>query len=146
MVDAILTAPKVFLDAAYAIDLVAPNDGLHEFASTLADQMKALRTTFVTTRPVLIEVGNALSKVRHRSVALQLLNSIEADSGVEIVGLSDDLYLRALQLFAQRPDKDWGLTDRVSFIVMRDYGLTDALTTDAHFEQAGFRALMRGDQ
>jgi len=43
-------------------------------------------------------------------------------------------------------DKEWGMTDCISFIVMEDHGLTDALTADEHFQQAGFRALLREDK
>ena len=62
---------------------------------------------------------------------------------VEIVPTSEELYQRAFQLYQSRADKEWGLTDCVSFVVMQDRGLSDALTTDKHFEQAGFRALLR---
>jgi len=48
-----------------------------------------------------------------------------------------------LELYARRPDKSWSLTDCISFVVMTDRGLTEALTGDHHFEQAGFRALLR---
>jgi len=52
---------------------------------------------------------------------------------------------QALELFRNRPDKQWGLVDCVSFIVMQERGLTEALTTDEHYEQAGFRALLRSE-
>jgi predicted nucleic acid-binding protein len=83
-----------------------------------------------------------LSKQRYRHAAVQLLDSLEADPTVETVSLSNELYARALQLYRERPDKEWGLTDCVSFLVMRDRGLTEALTTYEHFQQAGFRALL----
>jgi predicted nucleic acid-binding protein len=70
------------------------------------------------------------------------LSALEADPNVEIVPLSEPLYARALQLYRERPDKDWGLTDCVSFIVMQDRGITEALTPDEHFQQAG---LLGGD-
>ena len=43
----------------------------------------------------------------------------------------------------ERSDKSWSLTDCISFVVMGEHGITDALTGDRHFEQAGFRALLR---
>jgi uncharacterized protein len=46
-------------------------------------------------------------------------------------------------LFKQRKDKEWGLVDCISFIVMQNREITDALTADIHFQQAGFRALLR---
>lgn len=56
----------------------------------------------------------------------------------------NELYRQALELFSNRPDKEWGLIDWMSFVVMKQRSLTDALTTDEHFEQAGFQALLRG--
>ena len=134
---------EVFLDTAYAIALSSPNDQFHARETELSDQLEALGTRIVTTRAVLLEIGNALSKQRYRQEAVQLLDALEADSKVDIVPLSEPLYVRALQLYRERPDKEWGLTDCVSFLVMQDRGLTEALTTDVHFPQAGFRALLR---
>jgi uncharacterized protein len=90
----------------------------------------------LTTRSVLLEIGNALSKQL-------LLHALETDPNVEIMPLSEQLYTRAMQLYRERHDKDWGLTDCLSFVVMRDRGIEEALTADAHFQQAGFLALMR---
>ena len=64
---------------------------------------------------------------------------------VQVVRLTPALFDRAFALYSSRQDKDWGLSDCVSFIVMRDEGVTDALTFDQHFVQAGFRALTRPD-
>ena len=96
----------------------------------------------ITTRAVVLEIGNALSKLRYRSAAVTLLNAIEQDRNVEIVPLSEELYKEGLQFFHQHQDKEWGLTDCVSFAVMRDRNVTDALTADSHFHQAGFRTLL----
>jgi predicted nucleic acid-binding protein len=134
---------EVFLNTAYAIALSSPNDQFHTRAVDLADQLEALETRLVTTRAVLLEIGNALSKQRYRQAAVQLLDSLETDPKVDIVPVSEPLYARALQLYRERPDKEWGLTDCVSFLVMRDRSLSEALTTDEHFQQAGFRALLR---
>ena len=134
---------EVFLDTAYAIALSPPHDQFHASATELADQLETSGTRLVTTRAVLLAIGNALSKQRYRQAAGQLLDSLEADPTVDMVSLSEPLYARALQLYRERPDKEWGLTDCVSFLVMRDRGLTEALTTDEHFPQAGFRALLR---
>ena len=134
---------KVFLDTAYAIALSVESDEHHERAEELADQLEAETTQLVTTRAVLLEIGNALSKKRYRKAALELLDALEQDPLVEIVPLSEELYKQALELFRSRPDKEWGLVDCVSFVVMQERGLTEALTTDEHFKQAGFRSLLR---
>jgi predicted nucleic acid-binding protein len=69
----------VFLDAAYAIALAAPSDQLHSRAVELAEQLEADRTRLVTTRAVLLEIGNALSRRRYRAAAVQLLSSLHSD-------------------------------------------------------------------
>ena len=74
---------------------------------------------------------------------MQILSSLEADPTVEILPVSPTLYQDAFRLFQERPDKEWGLIDCVSFVVMGARGLVEALTSDEHFEQAGFRALLR---
>jgi predicted nucleic acid-binding protein len=134
---------EVFLDTAYAIALSSPNDQFHDRAVQLADQLEASETRLVTTRAVLLEIGNALSKQRYRNAAVGLLEALEADPRVDIVPLSEELYTRALQLYRERPDKEWGLTDCISFLIMQDLGMTEALTTDEHFQQVGFRVLLR---
>lgn len=134
---------EVFLDTAYAIALSSATDQFHTSAVALAEQLEATGTRLVTTRAVLLEIGNALSKQRYRQASVRLLASLETDPAIDIVPLSEPLYTRAVQLYRERPDREWGLTDCVSFLVMQNRGLSDALTTDEHFQQAGFRALLR---
>ena len=133
---------EFFLDSSYAIALSAPTDQYHERAVNLAQQLEAASARLITTRVVLLAIGNALAKLRYRPAATALLAALEDDPTVDIVPLSETLYGRAFELFRDRPDKEWGLTDCVSFVVMQDRGLTDALTADDHFRQAGFRALL----
>jgi predicted nucleic acid-binding protein len=134
---------EAFLDTAYAIALSAPGDLFHRRAEELAEQMEQEGTRIITTRAVMLEIGNALGKQRYRANAVVLLEALEEDSNVEIVPLTEDLFVRAFQLYRSRPDKEWGLIDCVSFAVMQERGVTIALTTDDHFSQAGFRALLR---
>ena len=133
---------EVFLDTSYAIALASPKDQYHARAEALADELEQSRSRLVTTRAVLLEIGGSLARQRFRNAAVELLDSLESDSTVEIIPLSESLYARALQLYRGRPDKEWSLTDCVSFVVMQDRGLTGALTTDDHFRQADFRALL----
>jgi uncharacterized protein len=62
---------------------------------------------------------------------------------VDVVPLSETLYSEAFALYESRLDKNWGLTDCISFVVMTERGITEALTSDEHFEQAGFATLLR---
>jgi predicted nucleic acid-binding protein len=97
----------------------------------------------VTTCWVLTEVADALSAPKNRQSALDLISSLRRNPAVEVLAPDLDLFERGLDLYARRADKAWSLTDCISFVVMSDRGLTDALTGDHHFEQAGFRALLR---
>lgn len=133
---------KFFLDASYAIALSAVTDQYHKKAEILARQIETDAIQMITTRAVILEIGNALAKLPYRAAAIELLDSLEEDPNVKIIALSEELYNRAMELYNKRPDKEWGLTDCVSFVVMQDNGITEALTTDEHFKQAGFRALL----
>ena len=133
---------EVFLDAAYAIALSSPTDQYHERAKLLAEQLEADSTQLITTHAVLLEIGNALAKQRHRIAAIALLYSLQEDPNVVILPLSEDLFDRAFQLYRGREDKEWGLTDCISFVVIKDRELMEALTTDEHFRQAGFQVLL----
>jgi uncharacterized protein len=64
------------------------------------------------------------------------------DPDTIIVPAASDLLQQGFDLFSRRPDKEWSLTDCISFVVMEDYGLSEALTSDSHFEQAGFKKLL----
>jgi uncharacterized protein len=134
---------EVFLDTSFAIALSSVTDRNHVRAVELASQIEIDKTSLVTTQAVLLEIGNALSKQRYRVAAIQLLESLETDPSVEVILLTNSLYGLAFNLFKQREDKEWGLVDCISFIVMQDRGITDALTADTHFQQARFRALLR---
>lgn len=133
---------ELFLDASYAIALAASTDQYHARAVELAEWIEAERMQLLTTRAVVLEISNALSRRRYRAAAVALLDALESDPAVEVVPLSEELYGRAAELYRWRGDKEWGLTDCISFAVMRERGLTEALTADDHFRQAGFRALL----
>lgn len=97
---------EVFLDAAFAIALSAPKDQYHERAKMLAEQIDTQGTQMITTRAVVLEIGNALAKSKYREKSVELLNSLEEDPSVEIVPLSENLYERAFKLYQERPDKE----------------------------------------
>jgi len=134
---------EVFLNTAYAIALSVETDQHHSLAVELADALRTDNTKLITTRAILLEIGNALSKIRYREAASKLLSALEDDPQVEIASLTDESYLRALELFTGRPDKEWGLIDCFSFVIMNDRGISEALTTDEHFLQAGFKPLLK---
>lgn len=77
-----------------------------------------------------------------RSRTLEFISTLLIDAGVRIVWVDEDTVQTAFALLLDRPDKLWSLCDAVSFILMDELGITEALTTDRHFEQAGFVKLL----
>jgi predicted nucleic acid-binding protein len=132
-----------FADSGYWIASLHPRDRLHEKARRLAEQSTDWR--IVTTELVLVEVLNNLSKrgATLRRTAVAFIGKLESRERVEIVATSPALFRSALGLYRDRPDKTWSLTDCASFIVMQERGIAEALAHDVHFEQAGYRALLR---
>ena len=133
----------VFADANYWIGLFNPKDQLHEAAMTASRALT--RTRLVTSEMVLVEVLNGLAdQPALRGKVVTAVDAIMADPNTEVVPQSALLFRDALVRFSQHQDKEWGLTDCSSFVIMRQRGLHEALTHDHHFEQAGFVALLRG--
>jgi len=130
----------VFADTAYYLALLNPRDALH---ARSVEQSRALISPVVTTAWVVHELADGLSSPKSRGAFLSFLETLEADENTTLVEPDPALWRRGLALYRARPDKAWSLTDCISSIVMTDRGLTDALTGDHHFEQAGFRALLR---
>lgn len=109
----------------------------------MARKLERERRKIVTTELVLVEIADGLASLRFRSQAVRIITALQSSPYVEIIGMSSELLANALSLYRQRSDKEWGMTDCVSFVVMRGRGLVEALTADDHFQQAGFRQLLR---
>jgi predicted nucleic acid-binding protein len=130
----------VFADTSYYLALVNPKDPEHERAVDLAESL--LGRIFVTDY-VLVELGSALARGSDRLVFQELLDDLRSDSSTTVLPASEALFQEGVALFISRPDKDWSLVDCTSFVVMKQHRLKEALTTDRHFVQAGFHALLR---
>lgn len=89
------------------------------------------------------EVANALGDTRHRPQFPLLLDGLRQSPQAKIIPPDEQLFDDDVELYRNRPDKGWSLTDCISFIVMEREGITEALTGDHHFEQAGFIALLK---
>jgi predicted nucleic acid-binding protein len=130
----------VFADTVYFLALLNPADQLHSQARSLSLKPPG---PLLTTEFVLTEVGDALSRPEHRARFARLLQLVQAQPDAEVIPASTGLFLRGCVLHAQRPDKEWSLTDCTSFVVMEQHGVAKALTCDHHFAQAGFELLMQ---
>jgi predicted nucleic acid-binding protein len=130
----------VFADTFYYFALLNPDDEMHEAAVAFT---AAFAGTMVTTAWVLTELGDGLARVPNRALFLGLVAQLRSDGDVFIVSPDAELFEKGLELYSRRPDKDWSLTDCISFAVMQNKSITDALTGDHHFEQAGFKILLK---
>lgn len=97
----------------------------------------------VLTDWIIAETGNGLARTAARPSFLRAVDIVLSSDRVSIIHVDDDLLRRAMRLYGDRNDKNWGLTDCASFEVMRQMRITDAPTSDHHFEQAGFVSLLR---
>jgi predicted nucleic acid-binding protein len=130
----------IFADTSYFVAANSPRDSAHALAKELG---KELDSGIITTEYILVETSNFFTHPALRSIQSQIVRELRNSPSSQIIPSSSDLFDRGLALFESRPDKEWSLTDCISFIVMGDLGLAEALTADHHFEQAGFIALLK---
>ncbi len=130
---------KVFADTFYFLALLNKHDEAHEKAVAYSPRIEKL----VTTEWVLTELADGLASSRHRNMFSQTRQELLADADVQTVPFDMRLYEEGIHLYASRADKEWSLTDCISFVVMQREGILTALTGDHHFEQAGFVALLK---
>ena len=136
-----MSSSRLLLDTVFIQALLNKRDQYHARAQAFLPRVRTAKEVWVT-EAVLIEVGNALSAV-NRMAAVKFIEQCYRTANLQVVSVDTPLLTRALQLYHERPDKTWGLTDCISFVVMQSQGLTDAVTADEHFVQAGYRALLR---
>jgi predicted nucleic acid-binding protein len=135
-----MKADRLFLDTSYVLGLLNRRDRFHAAARKQIERVETA-SLIITTQAVLIEIGNALSAL-NRSGAEAFIRDCYATPQTVIAGVDTSLLLRGLELYGSRDDKEWGLTDCISFVVMNEHEIVDAHTADVHFRQAGFRALL----
>jgi predicted nucleic acid-binding protein len=133
----------LFADACYWIALLNPKEGLHAKAQAVSKELGPCR--IVTSEMVLVELLNGLSGYgsKMREKAEQTVKQLSENPNVEVVPQTSSQFRAALERYATRKDKEWGVTDCASFIVMEGKNLSEALTYDHHFEQAGFTLLLK---
>src|SRR5213592_161035 len=130
---------RLFADTFFFFAFLSADDSAHREASTFYD---AFDGQLVTTECILTELADGLSGISDRQVFIDFHRAPRNDPTVKIIPSSNELFAAGVELYAIRPDKEWSLTDCISFVVMQREGLTDALTGDRHFGQAGFKVLL----
>lgn len=132
----------VFLDTSFILALENRDDPYHERAKELDVELAGQGVVYLLHWGILLEIGDGYARFNRRAKGAELLQMFQQESGYQIVSLSEQLLIESMNLYQQRLDKNWGLTDCVSFVLMQQAGVHDALTADAHFRQAGFHALL----
>jgi len=120
---------SLFVDTGYILALVNENDQHHAEALVLSERYDG--QPIVVTDAVLLEIGNALSRM-DRNAAVQIIQDLRESQGATVVNLTPELFDAAFAMYRRHTDKQWGLVDCVSFVVMRRMGLTTALAFDQH--------------
>lgn len=133
----------VFVDTSAWLALINDSDTDHAKAKIIRDKLLQSKKRFFITDYIIVEIANSLCKVRWRSKAVKLINSIRETEIIEVVEVDKEIYEEAWQMYAGRTDKEWSFTDCISFVVMNKYRIRDAFTNDHHFEQAGFEVLIK---
>jgi len=129
-----------FADTFYFLALLDTREARHPQAVEFSSDPQL---HLVTTEWVLAEFGDAYCHPQDRADFVALYRSLVNHPRVKIIPANTTLFQRGVDLFEQRADKEWSLTDCVSFLAMQDEEITAALTGDRHFEQAGFKALLQ---
>lgn len=133
----------IFGDTSYWAAILLPRDTYHRIAREVTERTLP-SSRIVTSEFVIVETLNYLSRrdVRLRNEAFALLAGLRTDPNIDVVKPSDKLFAEAGKLYLKHSDKSWSFTDCASVAIMREFGIREALTSDHHFEQAGFRALL----
>ena len=131
---------RVFADSYYFFAMGNVRDPAH---ARTVEFNRSFVGRLVTTGWIVVELGDGMAHPPQRPIFLRLAEQLRTDPDVVYVPCAERLLVSGLDLFRRRTDKGWSLTDCISFVVMQEYGLTEALTGDHHFEQAGFTALLK---
>ena len=134
---------KVFADTNYWTVVLNPHDDLHAKAREVSRSLKECR--IVTSEMVLAELLNGLGSkgAQLREAGVLTVDSLRNNPNVSVIPQTSVQFMDAVQRYRNRSDKEWGLTDCASFLIMEEHQIQEALTYDQHFRQAGFQALLR---
>jgi uncharacterized protein len=133
----------IFVDTAALIALDNKQDAFHPLALKTQQELVKTQTQFISSNFVIAEFCNAFSRLKFRSTAVQMVNSIYQSKAWTIIAINEELMSKSFALFSKMQDKEWGLVDCSSMIIAKQQQLDTIFTTDKHFEQAGFKILLK---
>ncbi len=135
-------AGSVLLDTNGWIPLLNSSEQLHGQAIDIWQDLGQRGYRITLTDWVIAETGNGLARLPNKYRFAESVERFWQSSAVDIVTIDRPLIAQALDLYRAYPDKSWGIVDCASYVMMRQRGITEAFTSDKHFEQAGFRCLL----
>jgi predicted nucleic acid-binding protein len=131
------------MDTSGFLALWDATDAHHSSAVRLQANLARSKRGFVTTDYVIDETVTLLLVRHSHAAASDFLETVGDSESLRVEWVASDLFYRAADFFRGHKDKEWSFTDCVSFTVMRDSDIQDCFTTDRHFRQAGFTALLK---
>ena len=134
---------KIFLDTAYLQALIDSGDNLYQLSQMMTSKLGKFQG--ITSEMVLTELLNALcSRGEYlRRSAIRLTQDLRSDRNIIIIPQTSEQFEQAFGFYQRRLDKGYSLTDCSSMQIMREKGINEILTFDKHFQQEGFRALLK---
>ena len=132
----------IFVDTSALIALGNKKDSFHQQAIQIKDRLQKQNKKFITTNGILLEFGNAFSRIELKPVAISVINAIKMSQKWECILIDELLFNRAFTLYQKMNDKEWGLVDCSSIVVARERNIIEVFSTDRHFKQAGFNILL----
>lgn len=130
----------VFMDTYALIAWINSRDAAHQRVKSYLDSYSG---NIVTTEWVLLEFADAFSLSKTKPFAIEAIKRIHRLPMFQVVRFEPAIHQVGFDLYETRSDKDWSLTDCISFAVMTEHKLSEALRADQHFEQAGFRPVFK---
>ena len=129
---------RIFVDTSFVIALINDKDQYHDQAQSLSYEFD--NSPLATTDAVLLEIGNALAK-DFRKEAIEVIKVLRSGKNTDVIEIDARLFEKGFEIYEKYDDKDWGLVDCISFVVMWERGISEVLTYDSDYEQAGFTFL-----
>ncbi len=126
---------RIFVDTSFVLALINERDRYQDQAEHLSHKLE--NSLLLITDAVLLEIGNAMAK-HFREQAIAIIKVLRSAKRVKVTEIDERLFEAGLEVYEKCVDKTWGLVDCISFVVMQENGLTEVLTFDGDFTQAGF--------
>lgn len=134
--------PEVFVDTSGLYALVEKNDAHHTRARRAVEKLLRAGRKLVLT-DYIVDETTTLAKARSGNrVAMRVLDLLEQSAGIRIEWIGSSRFEETKTFFRKHVDHGYSFTDCTSFVIMNELELTEALTTDKHFREAGFGALL----